>query len=79
MGSVFDWITIATFGGLAALYMLRSTEEEPRDKVWHYLPPALGCAVANKVGNDGYSVLAVAGVVAVLAWIYYVLEPRFEL
>ena len=78
VGSVFDWITIATFGGLAVLYLQRSIEGQPRDKIWHYLPPAIGCAVVNEVGNDGYSVLGVAGIVAVLAWIYHVLKPGFR-
>jgi hypothetical protein len=30
----------------------------------------------NYVGNEGYTVVAALGLVAVLAYIYYVLKPR---
>lgn len=76
METVFDWITVITFAGLAVLYLQRSSAEEPQDRIWQYLPPAIGCAVVNKVGNEGYPLLAVLGLVAVLAWVYYVLKPR---
>ena len=77
--TVFDWLTMLTFVGLAVLYLQRSAAEEPRDKIWHYVPPAVVCAAANQAGNAGYTVVAVLGVVAVLAWIYYVLNPQINL
>lgn len=76
MQTIFDWLTVLTFAGLAVLYLQRSSMEEPQDRVWHYLPPAVGCALVNYVGNEGYSVLAALGLVAVLAYVYYVLKPR---
>lgn len=75
METIFDWLTVLTFAGLAVLYLQRSAEAEPRDRIWHYLPPAIGCAVVNYVGNEGYAVVAAIGLVAVLAYIYYVLKP----
>lgn len=76
METPFDWLTVLTFVGLAVLFLQRSTEDTPRDKVWHYLPPAIGCAVVNYLGNQGYDIIGLVGLVAVLAYIYYVLKPR---
>jgi hypothetical protein len=76
METIFDWLTVLTFAGLAVLYLQRSVAPEPQDRIWHYLPPAVGCALVNYVGNEGYPVIAAIGLVAVLAYIYYVLKPR---
>ena len=80
METVYDWITVAIFGGLVVLFLHRSVgEKEPDDTIWHYLPPAVGCAVANYVGNKvdppyGGPISA-AIVVAVLIYIVLVLKP----
>lgn len=76
METIFDWLSVLTFAGLAVLYLQRSVAPAPRDKVWHYLPPAIGCAASNYAGNEGYAVVAALGLVAVLAYIYYVLKPH---
>lgn len=76
METIFDWLTVLTFAGLAVLYLQRSAQPDPPDRVWHYIPPAAGCAVVNYVGNEGYPVAAAIGLVAILAYIYYVLKPR---
>lgn len=78
METIFDWLTVITFAGLAVLYLQRSAMPEPQDRIWHYLPPAIGCAVVNYVGNEGYPVLAALGLVVVLAYIYYVLKPHLK-
>lgn len=75
MGSIFDWITVLIFCGLAVLYLQRSAAPEPQDKMWHYLPPAIGCMAVNYIGDEGYPIPAVAMLVAVLAYIYYLLKP----
>lgn len=76
METVYDWITIAIFGGLVVLFLQRSVAEtEPQDTILHYLPPAIGCAVANYVGNQGQGPLSAVIVVAVLAYILLVLKP----
>ncbi|MEM6857716.1 MAG: XrtV sorting system accessory protein [Pseudomonadota bacterium] len=72
---MYDWVTVAVFAGLAVLFLQRSSEEEPRDKIIHYLPPALGCAVSNYLGNEGYMVPAVGLIVVTLAYINFVLKP----
>ena len=76
METVYDWITVAIFGGLVVLFLQRSVgDAEPQDTIYHYLPPAVGCAVANYVGNHGYGPLSAAIVVGVLAYIVVVLKP----
>jgi len=76
METIFDWLTVLTFAGLAVLYLQRSALAEPQDHIWQYLPPAVGCALVNYVGNEGYTIPAALGLVVVLAYIYYVLKPR---
>lgn len=76
METLWDWVTVFIFAGLATLLIQRSQEEVPRDSLWQYIPPAVGCAVANYVGNEGYDVAAAALVVAILVYIYQVLKVR---
>lgn len=75
METVYDWVTVATFCGLAVLFLQRSSEDQPKDKITHYIPPAVGCALSNYVGNEGYAVPAVTILVGVLAYTYFVLKP----
>lgn len=57
------------------LFLQRSSEDQPRDKIAHYIPPAVGCAVSNFLGNEGYTIPAVGLLVAVMAYIQFVLKP----
>ena len=75
METIWDWLTVAIFAGLIVLFLQRSTQEEPSDTIWHYLLPSLGCAVTNYFGNEGYDIVAVALLLATLAYIYFVLKP----
>ena len=75
METIYDWVTVAVFAGLIVLFLQRSSEDVQRDSLWQYLVASVGCAVTNYLGNEGYSILAVAMLVAVLAFIYYVLRP----
>jgi hypothetical protein len=34
METIWDWLTIIAFAGLATLLLQRSTEEELRDELW---------------------------------------------
>lgn len=76
METPFDWVTVAVFAGLVVLLLQRSSLDEPGDKLWHYLPPAVGCATVNSLGNAGQTLIAVIGLVAVLAYIIIVLKPH---
>ena len=59
-----------------ARYIRSVAEKEPQDTIYHYLPPAVGCAIANYVGNHGQGPLSAAIVVAVLVCnVVLVLKP----
>lgn len=75
MDTIFDWISILLFSGVVILYLQRSAAAEPTDTVWHYLPPAVGCASANYFGNHDWPALATGLVVLTIAYVYYVLKP----
>ena len=88
METVYDWLTVMIFAGLIVLFLQLSTSDgEPRDSIWQYLAASVACAVANYVGNDksgqiaeaigdtGRHFLAVAIIMGVLIYIYYVLKP----
>jgi hypothetical protein len=73
--TTFDWVTVAVFCALVVLFLHRSVKEEPKDTILQYMPPAIGCAVANYVGNHGQEPLATVIVVAVVIYIVLVLKP----
>ncbi len=73
--TIFDWISIAIFAGLIVLFLQRSSEAVPKDRLWQYLAPAAGCAVANYLGNEGYRIFAVLVIVAILGFVWFVLKP----
>lgn len=74
--TVFDILTLALFGGLIVLFLERSIGESPvHDPLWRYLLAAVGCAVTNYVGNQGYLIVASVLFVGTLAYFFYVLRP----
>lgn len=76
METVYDWITVAIFGGLVVLFLHRSVQPgEPQDTILHYLPPSVGCAVANWFGNRGDSLISFVIVAVVVLYIALVLKP----
>ena len=75
MKTIYDWVTIALFAGLIILFLHRSTAEEPSDKIYQYAPPAVGCALVNYLGNNGFVAIAVIGIVAILGYVWYILKP----
>ena len=76
MKTPFDWINIAIFAGLIVVFLQRSVgDDEPVDTIWTYMPPALGCAVSNYLGNNDYPIPGVVVIIVVLAYIWYVIKP----
>jgi hypothetical protein len=73
--TIYDWLTVAIFAGLIVLFLQRSMQEEPGDKLWHYLVASVGCAVTNYFGNQGQHVIAIPCLVAVGAFVYYFIKP----
>jgi hypothetical protein len=76
METIYDWVTMAVFAGLIILFLQRSTMDDPPDTIWHYMPPSIGCAVANYAGNEGYGILAFLILIAVGAYLILVLKVR---
>ena len=78
METVYDWVTVAIFAGLVVLFVQRSTGEEQapeHDSLFLYLGAALGCAVANYLGNKGLHLLAIPLIAATIVFILYYLRP----
>ena len=82
MQSLFDWAAMAVFAGLVVLFLQRSISEHAVDRIYHYAPPAVGCAAANYVGNLGVDsnrtdLQLFAGVIliACVAYIFHILRP----
>jgi hypothetical protein len=74
--TIWDWLTVFAFAGLATLLLQRSSEEVPRDHLWQYAPPAIGCALSNYLGNEGYGLFAGVVLAAVIAYIFIVLKVK---
>jgi hypothetical protein len=77
METIYDWVSLAIFAGLIVLFLQRSTSEHS-DKdasLLYYLGAGIGCAVANYFGNHDQPVIAVALLVATVAFIIYYLKP----
>lgn len=77
METIFDWVSLAIFAGLIVLFLQRSTSErdEKDASLIYYLGAGIGCAVANYLGNHGQPLIAVALLVATLAFIIFYLKP----
>ncbi len=75
METVYDWITVAIFAGLIVLFLQRSTAEVQVDSMIQYLPPALGCALGNYLGNNDHPLLALLVIATVPIYIWLVLKP----
>jgi|SRR5678815_1558687 uncharacterized membrane protein YjjP (DUF1212 family) len=81
METVYDWVSLAIFAGLIVLFLQRSTGEraEKDASLLYYLGAGVGCAVANYFGNHGQHIVAIAILVATVAFIIYFLKPfRFR-
>ena len=76
METIYDWVSMIVFAGLIILFLQRSTMDDPPDTIWHYMPPSIGCAVANYAGNQGYGVVAAAILIAIGAYLIFVLKVK---
>lgn len=75
MKTVYDWITVALFAGLIVLFLQRSSAERPSDSLLHYLVAGVGLAGVNQLGNQEMHLLAIIGLILVLAFIQFTLKP----
>lgn len=76
METAYDWITVLIFAGLVTKFLSESVKPESDDSIWQYLPPAIGCALANWLGNEGRDLAAVVVIALTLGYIYYVFGPK---
>ena len=75
METIFDWLTVALFAAIAVLFLQRSFRDDEVDSIWHYLPPCIVLAIANQLGNHGYTTIAAIMIVAALAYFVKLLIP----
>jgi hypothetical protein len=85
METVYDWLSLAIFAGIIVLFLQRSSMENPPDRMIDYLPPALGCAIANQAGNYGLEhdsilmhAVGVVLLIGVVAYVWLVLKPTLK-
>jgi hypothetical protein len=77
--TLYDLITIGLFAGLAILFLQRSLgPPNDKDRIYHYAPPAVGCAAANWFGNQHADLVAIAIIAASVAYTFIVLKPLRE-
>ncbi|MFP3942403.1 MAG: XrtV sorting system accessory protein [Alphaproteobacteria bacterium] len=69
MSTVYDWVTVLIFIGLLALYFLRQDRTDV--PIARYMIAAAGCALANYLGNENYTLAAVAVIAATLYFTWY--------
>lgn len=81
MDTAYDWITVGIFAWLIVVFLQRSVGDR-HDAIWPYFAAMISCALINQVGNkavaDGSIVMhvaAVAGIVAILGFVQYFIQP----
>ena len=62
MTTAFDFLTVACFAGLVVVYF--SSPERDARTLMHLSVSAIAFAVANQVGNSGFTLFALVLVVA---------------
>lgn len=75
LSTIYDWLTVAIFAGLIVLFLQRSMQDAPTDKLWHYLVASAGCAITNYFGNEGSHLIAIAAIIATGAFVVYFIRP----
>ena len=66
MATLFDYVTVACFLGMAGAFFIL-TAREPRTLL-HLLVVGAAFAIANQVGNAGYTVLGLVLIIAAIAY-----------
>lgn len=74
MISVFDYLTVACFLCLVVAFVLR-TEHDIRTLL-HLLISAIAFAIADQVGNNGFSAFALALIVAGVGYAVLVVRGK---
>ena len=76
MKTIYDVIAIGLFAGLAILFLQRSASHDPDPiPIWKYGLPAVGCAVADYLGNHDQAILSIILFVGVAGFSVMMLRP----
>lgn len=70
MQTVFDWVSVAIFIATAGTFFYRTQHEWP--PLNRYIGVAIGCMIANELGNLGYfipALLIIALLIAAVIWL----------
>jgi hypothetical protein len=74
--TIYDVIAVVMFAGLAILFLQRSASRTPDAiPIWKYGPPAIGCALADYLGDHGLMVASIVSFLAVAGYSLIVLHP----
>jgi hypothetical protein len=74
--TIFDFLTLALFAGLAILYLQRSASSTPDPTaLWKYALAAIGCAAADYLGNHDQTVASVLVFAATVIFSLVMLRP----
>jgi nitrate/nitrite transporter NarK len=74
MATVFDYVTVACFLGMAGAFFIL-TAREPRTLL-KLLVVGIAFAIANQVGNAGYTLLAVILIIAGIVYATLIIRLR---
>lgn len=74
MATVFDYVTVACFLSMVGAFFIL-TAREPRTLL-HLLVAGLSFAIANQVGNAGYTVLAIILIIAGILYAALIIRQR---
>ncbi len=66
MATMFDYVTVACFLAMAGAFLIL-TAREPR-VLLHVLVAGIAFAIANQVGNAGYTILAAVLIIVGVAY-----------
>lgn len=76
METLYDWWAVAIFGVLSITWLSRSVNRTSfADPVLPYGICAMGCALGNWLGNEGYGLLAAAILSATIVLYLSVIRP----
>jgi hypothetical protein len=76
MNSIYDWVSMLLFGGIVVLFLQRSmSTSRSSDKIYHYIPPALGCAAGNYLGNNDHRTAGAAVLILVVGYLIFYMKP----
>jgi nitrate/nitrite transporter NarK len=74
MGTLFDYVTVACFLGVAGAFFM-VTLREPRTLL-HILLAGIAFAIANQLGNAGYAVFGWIMIIAGIVYAVLVIRQR---